>query len=209
MTWLTIYRSQYRKLLDWSTSGQKRGLQEGLYCRAEGFELIFEQLERQRQSQYHVVETGTLRNPGNWKDGQSAKLFTEFVEYHDGSVRSVDIDPQACAAARQALVSDKFTVSCSDSVSWLQGQPDLDKVSLFYLDSWDVKWHNDSASAEHHLKEFQAIEPFLRSGSLVAIDDNAWTLQGQRCGKGRKVVEYLASKNIQPLYDRYQIIYQF
>jgi hypothetical protein len=95
-------------------------------------------------------------------------------------------------------------------VSWLAAQANLDQVDLFYLDSWDVKWNNDQDSAEHHLKEFLAIEPHLKPGAVVAIDDNARFLNNNgRTGKGRRIVEYLEAKNIQPIYDAYQIIYKF
>ena len=193
-----------------NTSGAKRGLHEGLYCRADGFNLIFAYLESLQQTEYHIVETGTLRNPGNWKDGQSAQLFVEFVEHHGGTVRSVDIDPAAVSIAQSVLPSPCFRASCSDSVAWLSHQTDLGKIDLFYLDSWDVKWKNDHDSAEHHLKEFQTIEPHLKSGAVVVIDDNSrWCHRYQRTGKGRAVLEYLESKKHLPIYDEYQIIWQF
>jgi hypothetical protein len=210
MSWLQHYRTHYAALLNSNTSGAKRGLHEGLYCRAAGFDLIFAQLESRNQTQYHIVETGTLRNPGNWKDGQSARLFVEFVEHHSGTVRSVDIDPAAVNIASAELPNACFAVSCSDSVTWLSNQNNLDQVDLFYLDSWDVKWHNDHDSAEHHLREFLAIEPHIKPGCVVAIDDNARFLSdNSRTGKGRRIVEYLDQQGMQPIYDAYQIIYQF
>ena len=213
-SWLEYFRKNYFKLLN-TTGGSekhatKRGLQPGLYHRAEGFDIMFGHLEQLSQSQYHIIETGTLRNPGNWKDGQSAKLFSEFVSAHSGTVRSVDIDPTAVETAKAAIPNTCFSVTCSDSVSWLAAQTDLQTVDLFYLDSWDVKWDNDHDSAEHHLREFLAIESFIKPGAIVAIDDNARFLQtGTRTGKGRRVVEYLEAKGIFPVYDAYQIIYKF
>ena len=180
MTLLKHYRDNYFDLLDSHTSGVKRGLHEGLYCRANGFNLIFAYLESLARLEYHVVETGTLRNPGNWKDGQSAWLFAEFVQYHSGTVRSVDIDPTAVATAQATLSHPCFRACCSDSVAWLSQQTDLGDVDLFYLDSWDVKWNNDHDSAEHHLQEFLVIEPHIKPGALVAIDDNARFLQDNR-----------------------------
>ena len=108
MTWLDYYRDNYYDLLNPQVSGAKRGLIEGLYQRADGFNLVFAYLESITQAEYHIIETGTMRNPGNWKDGQSARLFTEFVDHHDGSVRSVDIDPDAVSAARGAITSNRF-----------------------------------------------------------------------------------------------------
>ena len=125
-------------------------------------------------------------------------------------MRSVDIDPKACSTAREFIVSKQFSVSCSDSVAWLKQQQDLDQVDLFYLDSYDVNWDDDTDSANHHLKEFLAIESFIKPGTVVALDDNSrWTASNQRTGKGRAVVEYLANQKHWPIYDEYQIIFQF
>ena len=210
MTWLKHYRDNYYDLLNPRVSGAKRGLIEGLYQRAEGFNLVFAYLESRNQTEYHIIETGTLRNPGNWKDGQSARLFTEFVDHHGGSVRSVDIDPEAVATANQTIQSSKFESTCMDSVTWLAVQPDLDQVDLFYLDSWDVKWNDDHDSANHHLMEFKMIEPYLKPGAMVVIDDNSrFATNNQRTGKGHYIADYLLAQGIVPVYDEYQIIYKF
>jgi hypothetical protein len=213
LPWLTYYREKYYPLLESNIGNEKfsnkRGLCKGLYQRAEGFDIMFAYLESLGQDQYNIIETGTLRNPGNWKDGQSALLFTEFVNHYSGTVRSVDIDQVAVDTANTTIDATCFQSYCSDSVSWLQQQTALDQVDLFYLDSWDVKWNNDHDSAEHHLKEFLAIEPHLKSGVIVAIDDNARFLgTNTRTGKGRRIAEYLESKGIAPIYDAYQIIYK-
>ena len=143
-------------------------------------------------------------------DGQSARLFTEFVDLYNGQMRSVDIDSVACEAARNTIVSDKFSVALSDSVAWLKQQTDLDQVDLFYLDSYDVDWNDDTPSAEHHLNEFMVIEPYIRPGVVVVVDDNSrWVNNNRRTGKGRRVVEYLETQGHFPIYDEYQIIFQF
>lgn len=210
MRFLEKFKTEYKPLLDCRVNGAKRGLIEGLYKRGEGFQLMFDLMLSHKQSKFEIIETGTMRNPGAWKDGQSGMLFTEFVEEYGGRSRSVDIDAIAVQRARDAVSSKQFEVYCSDSVSWLREQNDLHNVDLFYLDSYDVKWKNDTPSAEHHLKEFLCIEPFLKSGAVVAIDDNSKKLSdGSRTGKGRMIVEYLESKNIHPLLDAYQIVYQF
>jgi SAM-dependent methyltransferase len=210
MTWLKHYRDTYYHLLNPQVSGAKRGLTEGLYQRADGFNLVFAYLESLNQPEYHIIETGTMRNPGNWKDGQSARLFSEFVAHHGGTVRSVDIDPEAVAAARDSIQSTQFESTCLDSVLYLATQLDLDRVDLFYLDSYDVKWNNDHDSAAHHLQEFQVIEPHLKPGALVVIDDNSRFLSNnQRTGKGHYIADYLSAKGHEPVYDHYQIIYRF
>lgn len=210
MTWITKFQEQYYPILMPKDRGPKFQLASGHFHRGPGFLLMFQKLLAQRNNNFKIIETGTLRKPGNWKDGQSAYLFTEFVDYYGGSVRSVDIDPAAVDTANDYIKSNRFSSYCSDSVKFLQEQTDLHEVDLFYLDSWDVKWENDSASAEHHLKEFMAIEQYLKPGAVVAIDDNSRKLSDdRRTGKGRRIVEYLADKDVQPIYDAYQIIYQF
>jgi hypothetical protein len=206
LNWLAYYQNNYYDLLMPKSSGAKRGLVEGHLQRGTGFLKIFERLLLRRTTNFYIVETGTLRNPGNWKDGQSAKIFTEFVDRHGGWVKSVDIDTKAVQAAQRTIHSERFQVFCSDSVDWLKSQTNLHAVDLFYLDSWDCKWENDQPSAEHHLREFQAI----KAGAMVAIDDNSrFVADYRRTGKGRLIVEYLEQKGRQPIHDAYQIIYQF
>lgn len=209
MNWYQTFRREYRDLLDPNVSGAKRGLHEGLYKRGHGFDIMFRHLNQQGNGPFHIIETGTMRNPGNWKDGSSALLFTRCVDIHGGWVHSVDIDPDACVRSREALKSRRFQVTCSDSVAWLTQHPDIEQVDLFYLDSYDVKWENDQPSAEHHLREFKAIAPRLKPGCLVAIDDNARRVSdNSRTGKGRLIVEYLDALGHRPIYDAYQIIYR-
>jgi hypothetical protein len=71
-----------------------------------------------------------------------------------------------------------------------------------------VKWQDDTPSAQHHLQEFLIIEPHLKPGALVMIDDNSHVM-GRRAGKGRMIYQYLVDKDHLPIYDAYQIIYEF
>ena len=209
-TWLDHYRKTYYPLLNIHFTANNHVLAPGMYNRAVGFDIIFRLLLNQKRTNFSIVETGTLRTPDNWVDGQSARLFTEFVDQYGGNVRSVDIDADACQAARDHIKSKNFSVANSDSVTWLTQRTDLDQVDLFYLDSWDVDWNNDTASAEHHLREFQAIESYLKPGCVVALDDNSrWSNNYCRTGKGRRVVEYLYDQGHLPIYDEYQIIFHF
>ena len=209
-SWLDHYRRIYYPLLNIQFDGVQGVLADGIYNRAIGFDIIFRLLLNQKQSNFNIIETGTLRTPDNWMDGQSARLFTEFVDLYSGQMRSVDIDSVACETARNTITSKNFSVVHNDSVEWLNSLSDLDQVDLFYLDSYDVDWNNDTASADHHLKEFKIIQPFIRSGTVVAIDDNSrWVNNSRRTGKGRAVVEYLETQGHLPIYDEYQIIFQF
>jgi hypothetical protein len=207
--WIEYYNQHYVPNLDLNSSGEKRGLSRNIYNRASGYRLIFEQLLEFKQTDFNIIETGSTRKPNNWKDGNSGGIFADFVSRTGGFVRSVDIDAEAVTAANEHIDSQYHLATCSDSVAWLNNLTDLDQVDLFYLDSRDVKWVDDRGSAEHHLKEFLAIEPHLNRDCVVAIDDNSFLANGQRTGKGRVIYQYLESKGILPIYDNYQIIYRF
>ena len=102
MRFLEKFKTEYKPLLDCRVNGAKRGLIEGLYKRGEGFQLMFDLMLSHKQSKFEIVETGTMRNPGAWKDGQSGMLFTEFVEEYGGRSRSVDIDAIAVQISESA-----------------------------------------------------------------------------------------------------------
>ncbi len=201
--WLLEFDATYGKLLDPVVKKPILNMCQ----RREGFNLIFKLLLSFKKDSFEIIETGTLRNPGAWTDGQSAFLFSKFVDHFGGVVRSVDISQEACLISKSFINSNNFFVDCSDSIEWLKTQ-NLKNADLFYLDSYDVKFKDDADSAEHHLNEFLIIEPFLKENSIVVIDDNVFLEHG-RSGKGRKVYKYLADKNIFPVYDKYQIIYKF
>jgi hypothetical protein len=208
-SFIPLYNEKFAPHLNLIVDYKKRGVSKNLYQRAEGFRLIFNLLEQKNQPSYFIVETGTLRKPGDWKAGQSSMLFEQFVKTHKGKVESIDIDIDACVAAKSALDANFTTVNLGDSVEFLTNG-NWNTVDLFYLDSYDVKWGRPLPSAEHHLKEFYAIEKYMKPGVILALDDNCFLLEGnKRTGKGMLVYEYLKNKGIMPLYDDYQIIYKF
>lgn len=207
--WINTYCEKYKPFLNLKSNGAKRGLSKDIYNRSQGYQIIFENLLEIKQSDFQIIETGTIRNPMNWKDGNSGFLFSEMVRIHGGFVKSVDIDQRAVDTANGFVDPSFYKSFCSDSVEWLKNQKDLGQIDLFYLDSYDVEWADDNPSADHHLKEFLVIEPFLLPGKIVAIDDNSFLTSGKRTGKGRKIFEYLESKSILPIHDEYQIIYRF
>jgi predicted O-methyltransferase YrrM len=169
-----------------------------------------------------IVETGCTRKPGNWAgDGQSTVLFDQYVlSRKDGSqVHSVDIDPEAVRICK-TLVSDNVSVNVGDSVAYLHKFARSNShVHLFYLDSFDVDWNYWFPSAAHHLKELVAIQPILKSDTLVVVDD--CMLSGnllptepanyqvigtpQVGGKGRLVAEYANQVGAKPMFLEYQV----
>jgi hypothetical protein len=206
--WIDTYNLLYKDKLSLKINGKKRGLKIDPYDRSVGFSIIFEELFKIKKKGFQIIETGTVRDPRNWRDGNSGFLFSELVKQHGGFVRSVDIAQEAVDTANQFIDNQYYKSFCSDSVSWLKSLTDLESVDFFYLDSYDVNWRNDEPSANHHLQEFLAIEPYLKN-CIVAIDDNSFLLNGTRTGKGRAIYQYLHDKKIYPIFDEYQIIYIF
>jgi len=205
MSFLKRFDTEFYPHLNGSPSVKKQEAYPNIFQRADAFRLIFSSLELMKKSSYNIVETGTTRKIGNWNDGQSSYLFQEFLKEHSGNLKSVDINSKNCNTARTILDNNICNVYCDDSVNFLS-TIDLANVDLFFLDSYDVDWHNCSPSAAHHLAEFKTIENNLKPGTIVAIDDNTY-VNGHRTGKGRDIFNYLQSKNILPIYDKYMIIY--
>ena len=188
--------------------------------RKNTFKKMFEYLD-QYSEPVVIVETGCTRQPGNWAgDGQSTVLFDQYVSFRkDGSqVHSVDIDPEAVKICK-TLVSDNVSVNVGDSVAYLyKFARSHTHVNLFYLDSFDVNWEYWFPSAAHHLKELVAIQPILKSDTLVVVDDcmlagnlvpdaqgNFQAVGPLRVGgKGRLVAEYANQIGATPIFSEYQ-----
>ena len=207
MNFLEYFDKTVADLLNPVVNWERQNVSDNLYQRKDGFRFIFKTLIEKNQKFYSIVETGCARSDSARRD-QSTQLFEDFINHYDGKVESVDIDPVNCETAR-SLVGKKVNINCQDSVSFLRSRS-WKGVDLFYLDSYDVKWRKPQPSAEHHLKEFQSIEKYIVSGTIVAIDDN--TFYGEektRTGKGMLIYKYLESKNILPAYDGYQLVYLF
>jgi hypothetical protein len=168
-----------------------------------------------------IIETGCARPPHkewgsetvSFKDeGWSTRLFDAYVNEYNGEFHSVDITQEhvdfACS-----IVSDQTQIHCDDSVGFLWAanenlaEQDI-YVDLLYLDSYDYEESTPWESPAHHLKELTAIISRLRSGSMVAVDDNFGTAENRR-GKGAFVEEFMRSIGKPLLYDGYQLIWKF
>lgn len=166
--------------------------------RAEAFNVITERLESLGRP-VTIVETGCVRQEGNWGgDGQSTLVWDKFVQHVGGKVYSVDLDAHAAALAH-ALTSDHTTVEANDSIAWLMHMAPFGlEVDFLYLDSYDIDWANPEPSMEHHLEEVLAAEPMLHPGSIVAVDDNS-----EDVGKGYLVGKHAERHGWDILCDGY------
>ena len=141
------------------------------------FKKIFNYLDSQ-PTPIIIVETGCLRVKDNFLDGQSTLLFDKYTlsRGEQSKVYTVDINPNSTKVCKQ-VVSENVEITTGDSVRYLNNLTNnflknKTKVSMFYLDSFDVDWRYPYPSAAHHLKELVAINKVLNEDTLVVVDDS-------------------------------------
>ena len=125
-----------------------------------------------------IVETGCLRVKDNFLDGQSTLIFDKYTlsRGEKSKVYTVDINPNSTKVCKQ-VVSNNVEVTTNDSVRYLNNLSsnflkNKTKVSMFYLDSFDIDWRYTYPSAVHHLKELASITRLLNKETLVVVDDS-------------------------------------
>ena len=125
-----------------------------------------------------IVETGCLRGKDNFLDGQSTLLFDKYTlsRGEQSKVYTVDINPNSTKVCKQ-VVSNNVEITTDDSVRYLNNLTNnflenKTKVSMFYLDSFDVDWRYTYPSAAHHLKELTSIMRLLNNDTLIVVDDS-------------------------------------
>jgi hypothetical protein len=172
-----------------------------------------------------IVETGCVRVADNWGgDGQSTILFDKYVTSrgHGSKVYSVDLNSDNVTTCR-SLVSANVEVTVADSVAYLdtltrQLLERRTRVSLFYLDSFDLDLTYWFPSACHHLKELVAAWRSIDKQTLVVVDDCPLSahlvinkegklvsaMQPIVGGKGRLVAEFAQQVGLKPLFASYQ-----
>lgn len=139
-----------------------------------------------------IIESGTSA----WGT-DSTRLWDSYIRNFGGSLTSVDIRREASQRLKWQL-SKKSCLLVDDSVDFLSkgiSQP----ADLYFLDSWDLDLSNPLPSAQHGLKEYNAIAPYLKTGNLLLIDD---TPCAQRIGEIEKLppkaIEFIEEYNVLP-----------
>ena len=141
------------------------------------FKKIFRYLDSQ-PTPIIIVETGCLRKKDNFLDGQSTLLFDKYTLSRgaNSKIYTVDINPESTKVCKQ-VCSKNVEITTGDSIHYLSNISSAffknkTKVSMFYLDSFDVDWRYSYPSAAHHLKELVAINRLLHEDTLVVVDDS-------------------------------------
>lgn len=111
-----------------------------------------------------IIETGTSA----WGT-DSTRIWDSYIRKYGGELWTVDIRKEASERLSGQL-SEKSTCVVSDSIDFLNSQ-EARQANIYFLDSWDVDWTNPYPAAKHGLREFEAIETDLRTGTILFIDD--------------------------------------
>ena len=194
--------------------------------RAVSMKKIIDYLET-LPSPIFILETGCLRKVNNFAgDGQSTLIFDNYIRYRgkDSKIFSVDINELNVRTCKN-IVSEYAHVECSDSIKFISNFNKLikdNKLSLLYLDSFDVNWDYPLESSAHHLKELTASIPYISDETLVVVDDAPLSMIGYRDeddnfkltrqtkigGKGYLVHEYAVSVEAEIYFSHYQVGYK-
>jgi hypothetical protein len=174
--------------------------------REEGFAALFQALAAHPRPL--IVETGCLRAPGNWDgDGQSSFMFYALARERRGQFLSIDCSAESIGVARRAC-SSATSFICNDSVPALHALSRLvqGRLSLLYLDSFDVDFNNPLPSAVHHGLELTAAHPLTAAGTIVCVDD--YGIRDGAGGKGLILDMFFAGIGAEVLYSGYQKIWR-
>ena len=201
-----------------------------LTIREISFRKIFKYLDT-KPDPIIILETGCLRELNNFTDGQSTLLFDKYTlsRGNHSKVYTVDINPEATKICKKA-VSSNVEIATDSSVRHLSNLSKKflktkTKVSMFYLDSFDVDWKYPHPAAAHHLKELAAINRLLHEETLVVVDDSptyanitqghngtapSWEILSSPSpaptigGKGTLIHEFAMSSGAKLVFSHYQ-----
>jgi len=159
-----------------------------------------------------IVETGCVRQRGDYSAGYSTVIFADLAERYGGHVHTVDLSARNMELCRRITRrwAKHLSYNVGDSAAFLAGwaatRPST-PIDLLYLDSWDYPVSGDDGSREasqrHCLAELEAALPVLQENSLVLIDDGA--LPGG--GKPLLAKRRLAELGWRCLVDAYQTLW--
>jgi hypothetical protein len=186
--------------------------------RADSFYLIFNELEKIKNDNFIIVETGCMRSDHGdlcfGDDGASTFIFDDFIIFYDGEVLSVDIN-QSNVNHAKSMVSTKTIVECMDSVEFLWNLPSSKKIDFLYLDSYDFDPDNPIPSQLHHVKELCAVMKNLKKGTIIVVDDHLNTSEFDsyrstlaKGGKAGFIENFMTNVKAEVLHDGYQIVWR-
>lgn len=157
---------------------------------------------------------------------QSTYLFNEYIRKYGGKLYSVDINNHL-VEIHKGNMCPATQLICSDSVTYFSNwAKNNEYANAIYLDSYDLDLYNPAGSEEHGLKEYKALLPVIKNGTILLVDDtpispdwldtrgglyndmvNYYKINGYVPGKGRLILN--EPKNADLLLHQYQVLYKF
>ena len=160
--------------------------------RAEAFRTIIDLLPANPV----IVETGTVRQLGNWLgDGQSTIVWDQVATVLAGHVTTIDIDPIGAHLVDELGLANTTAIT-GDSIVTLRKLSAA--TDLLYLDAFDIDFAAPEPAQHHHLREIVAACHLCRRGMIVAVDDNT-----HEVGKGKRVGEFVEQRGAVKIVDGY------
>lgn len=186
-----------------------------------GFECALAEMRGRPQT---IIETGSSA----W-GVDSTRLWDAYVRAFGGEFWSVDVSIEPRRKLERHMSSTSSLV-VGDSVKFLnefvrshRGM----RVTLCYLDSWDLDWSDPEPSEIHGFREWSAVKPLMGSGSLLIVDDTPGSIDwvptqhrkeaqdylnavGHLPGKGALIERELCGDNqVKKLWHGYNVVYKF
>jgi hypothetical protein len=138
----------------------------------------------------HQVETEPLKNIGD-KERADIKEWIKNVSEIRPELGGFSICPFSKKANYEILKIDIdkiYPINDFDVLIYIVEETDLEAIN------WWVDFYNKKYNNWIFFEDCASYDTFIN---------------GVRTGKGRKIYEYLKSKEKTPIYDKYQLIYQF
>lgn len=158
--------ANYQELLDSHFSHWVKDFQNT----KPGFQACLEVLQNRSAN---IIETGTSA----WGI-DSTRLLDSYVRNFGGSFWTIDIREEPSLRLKGSL-STRTQCIVGDSVAELLALSERQNgtIDFIYLDSFDLDWSDPWPSAEHGLKEWNALQTLVKPGSIVLIDDTPKSIE--------------------------------
>lgn len=149
-----------------------------------------------------IVETGSIRQPGNFAgDGNAALLWDWIALMTNGVFLTIDIDPMATSVTKS--LCGYSICHTQDSVTALRG-PLPTSADLLYLDSYDYFPGQEINAMMHQAAELGSVWSRLPEGCLIASDD----CHNAQSGKHVFTRMMLGALGMKPLLESYVTVWQ-
>lgn len=148
----------------------------------------------------NIVETGCLRQEGDWGGGYSTYVLGDFAKRYDKHLWTCDIDENCMEVAKRITkpFARNITYEVNDSRMFLRDFKE--KIDLLVLDSVDCEPANKEITEKaqiHQLREILEVFGKLSPNAIILLDDNNFPWGG----KTKLVKQWLSTKKFWLIMD--------